>query len=502
VSLRTRLALAFALVAAVVATGVGALSYHAAAERTTEEIDRSLRSATTALAAGGTQVLAAAPETTEVRGPGFGPGFGPGGPRGGPPDRGPGGPGGPGGPDGPGAQQDRQPLVAQSVAADGTVRFLGGRPVALPVTDDVRALATAGAGSTAVTEVRVGPDRYRQMTTALGDGRGALQVATDVDENRRVLAGTAVQIAWTGALVLLAAAAVGWLLARQITRRLVRLTTVAERVAESGRTDTGVDVGGRDEVGRLSASFTTMLERLATARAAQERLVQDAAHELRTPLTSLRTNASVLRRFDRLPQEARTRLVDDVEGESRELSRLVDELVDLALSRHTDEAEVPVALADVAARAADRVRRRSGREIVVESDGTRVLGRPRALERAVGNLLENAVKFDDGGGPVELHVRDGAVTVADRGPGIDPADAPRVFDRFHRADTARALPGSGLGLAIVADVARSHEGTVSALPRDGGGALVGFTVARSRFLPDSEPGHADVSPDGRTMGGT
>jgi two-component system sensor histidine kinase MprB len=495
VSLRTRLALAFALVAAVVATGVGALSYRATAERTTEEIDRSLRAVTTALAAGGTQVLAAAPETLEVRGRGPDPRGGPGGPDG-PGDRGPGGRG-PGG-DG----EDRQPLVAQSVAADGTVRSLGGRPVALPVTDEVRAVAGAAAGRTAVTDVEIGQDTYRQMTTALGDGRGALQVATDVDENRRVLAGTARQIAWTGALVLLGAAAVGWLLARQITRRLVRLTTVAERVAESGRTDAAVDVGGRDEVGRLSSSFTTMLERLAGARAAQERLVQDAAHELRTPLTSLRTNASVLRRYDRLSPDARARLVDDVEGETRELSRLVDELVDLALSRHADEPQEPVALADVARRAADRVQRRTGREITVDADATRVLGRPRALERAVGNLLENAVKFDGGAGPVEVRVRDGAVGVADRGPGIDPADLPHVFDRFRRADTARGLPGSGLGLAIVADVAASHDGAVSAGPREGGGAEVGFTVARSRFLPDSEPGHADVSPDGRTMGGT
>ncbi len=492
-NLRTRLALAFALVAAVVATTVGALSYNAAAERTTEEIDRSLRAVTTALAAGGTQVLAAAPETSDLRGPGRGPdGPGPGGPE---RDR--------RGPDGHGPdEEDRQPLVAQAVAADGTVRFLGGRPVALPVTDDVRALAAVAAGRTDVTEVDVGPDTYRQMTTSLGDGRGALQVATDIDETQRVLSGTAVEIAWTGALVLLAAAAAGWLLARQITRRLVRLTAAADKAGRTGRPDPDMDVGGRDEIGRLSTSFTTMLDQLAASRASQERLVQDAAHELRTPLTSLRTNASVLRRLDRLPPESRARLVDDVEGETRELSRLVDELVDLALSRHADEPEQPVALSAVAERAADRVRRRTGREITLDADDGLVLGRPRALERAVGNLLENATKFDDGGGPVEVRVREGVVTVADRGPGIDPADAPRVFDRFHRADTARALPGSGLGLAIVRDVAEAHDGTVFAGPRPGGGSEVGFTVARSRFLPVSEPDHDDVSPPAQRMDGT
>jgi signal transduction histidine kinase len=108
--------------------------------------------------------------------------------------------------------------------------------------------------------------------------------------------------------VLLAAAGAGWLLALRITRRLVRLTGIAEEVSVHGRVDREVPVDGRDEVGRLSA-FNTMLARLAAAREAQERLVQDAAHELRTPLTSLRTNASVLRRIGELSPDARDRLV-------------------------------------------------------------------------------------------------------------------------------------------------------------------------------------------------
>jgi two-component system, OmpR family, sensor histidine kinase MprB len=473
VSLGTRFALAFAVVSAVVAGLVGVLSYRAAADRITAETDRSLASVTAALVAGQDQVLSA----TTV-GPGRGPD-----------------------PRRDGGRDGGQQLVAQTVAPDGTPTGLGGRPVALPVSPLTRTLAASGLpGQAATTEVVVGRDAYRQLTTALGGGRGALQVAVDVDQTRRVLGGLANQIAWVSLAVLLAAAAAGWLLARRITRRLVRLTGIAEEVSVHGRVDREVPVDGRDEVGRLSASFNTMLGRLATAREAQDRLVQDAAHELRTPLTSLRTNASVLRRLAELSPDARDRLVDDVQGETRELSHLVDELVELALSGGSDEVDEPVQLAEVARRAAERVQRRTGRPVRIDADDSVVNGRRQALERAVGNLLENAAKFDcgtsdtDGRDPIEVHIRQGTVTVSDRGPGIASADAVRVFDRFYRADTARALPGSGLGLAIVRGVAEAHDGTVFARTRPGGGAAVGFTVDGSRLLPASYPDHVEASP--------
>ena len=289
----------------------------------------------------------------------------------------------------------------------------------------------------------------------------------------------------TSALVLLGAAAAGWLIALRITRRLVRLTGLAEEVSASGRLDVAVPTGGRDEVGRLAASFDAMLGRLTASREDQERLVQDAAHELRTPLTSLRTNASVLRRFGELDPDARQRLLDDVDGESRELTHLVDELVELATRRYEEEPAEPVDLAEVVARAAERVRRRSGREIRVDAEPMRVLGRAKGLERAVTNLLENAVKFDASGEPVQLVLRGGRIEVLDRGPGIAEDDLARVFDRFYRSDTARGLPGSGLGLAIVRQIALAHDGTVTAAARPCGGAVVGFTVGAEHLLPDS-----------------
>jgi two-component system sensor histidine kinase MprB len=477
-SLRSRLALTLALVGAVVAGLVGVLSYHAASERITAEIDQSLRSITVAVAAGQDQVLDSSTTVAQT------------------------------GPERDGRDQRQQQLVGQAIAPDGALTQLGSRPVALPVDATARNLAASGApGQTETREVVVGRDTYRVVTTALGGGRGALQVAVDIDETRHVLGGMANQITWVSLAVLIAAAAAGWLLAQRITRRLVRLAGIAEEVSGTGQVDREVPVDGRDEVGRLSASFNTMLGRLAAARDAQDRLVQDAAHELRTPLTSLRTNASVLRRIAELSPDARDRLIDDVQSETRELSHLVEELVELALSQRGDEPEVPLDLAEVAHRAAERVERRTGREIRVDAadpaSGSVVRGRRQGLERAIGNLLENAAKFDGAGHePIEVRVHQGSVTVSDRGPGIDTEDAAHVFDRFYRADTARGLPGSGLGLAIVRDVAEAHGGMVFAGARPGGGAAVGFTVARSRFLPGSEPDHVGDSPDSFTVEGT
>ncbi|UOX90584.1 ATP-binding protein [Amycolatopsis sp. FBCC-B4732] len=455
-NLRSKLAIAFAGVGAAAAILVGVFSYQAASQRIDAELDRSLLTTSAEVAAGATQVLAPSPVTR------------------GPDDD---------------DHDEAQPMVAQSIAPDGTARPIGGRRVHLDVADADRALAATGSlGDHRYWDVTAGRDDYRVITVALGPGRGAVQLGIDVDESRHVLKELAARITGVSALVLAAAALAGWLLARQITRRLVRLTDVTEQVSDGRLDDVAVPTGGRDEVGRLATSFDRMLGRLADARADQERLVQDAAHELRTPLTSLRTNATVLRRFAELGPDARARLLDDVDGEARELTHLIDELVELATRRYEAEEPAPVELGEIAGHAAARVRHRSGRTITVEADATTLTGQAKALERAVANLLENAVKFAPDG-PIEVEVRDGRVRVLDRGPGVGEEDAARVFDRFHRADGARGLPGSGLGLAIVREIALAHGGSVFAGPRPGGGAVVGFTVGADLLLPSSHPGH-------------
>jgi two-component system sensor histidine kinase MprB len=286
------------------------------------------------------------------------------------------------------------------------------------------------------------------------------------------------------AAVVVLAGLCGWWLARRITRRLIILTAAAEDVARTRRLGVQVPVTGYDEVGRLGRAFDRMLGRLAQSEEDQRRLIQDAGHELRTPLTSLRTNISLLRRMDELPPSTREELVADLSQEARELTDLVNELVDLAAGQSDTEPPQQVDLADIAEDVAGLARRRTGRDITVRASGdTTTDGRPGMLQRAISNLVENAAKFDRAGQtPIEISISGPArpgtvrVEVLDRGPGVSETDLFRIFDRFYRAADARSLPGSGLGLSIVREVALAHGGAPFALRRDGGGSVIGFTV--------------------------
>ncbi|MFW5416195.1 HAMP domain-containing histidine kinase [Nocardiopsis sp. CNT-189] len=373
----------------------------------------------------------------------------------------------------------------------------------LPVRPSDRAVAAEQAPGTVRTrEDSNNGEKYRIATVSIGDGRGAIQVGQRLSPMERMLDVLAVQILGVGALVVLCAAGAGWLVSRRVTGRLVRLTVTAEQVSSTGRLDLVAPEGGGDspdEVGRLGRAFNAMLARLAGSEEEKRRLVQNASHELRTPLTSLRTNVSVLRSFERLSPDAQRRLLDDLQGETRELSGLVDELVQLATGTREDERPRDVPLAGLAERVAERTRRRTGREVVVDADGSTVHGRPAALERALSNPVENAAKFDAGGtAPIEISVRSGRVEVRDRGPGIGEAELGHVFERFFRSPAARALPGSGLGLSMVEEIVRSHGGTVFAANREGGGAVIGFTlpVLAEPPAPDGAPGPPGGPPAG------
>ncbi|SOD84635.1 HAMP domain-containing sensor histidine kinase [Streptomyces sp. Ag109_G2-15] len=377
------------------------------------------------------------------------------------------------------ARTDVQVLGAQGQIVDH------GSPV-LPVTARDKAVATAqGAGRVVQhKDVRVAEDLFRIATVSLGDGKGAVQVAQEFSDTEDLLRALQQRTLILMAAVVVAAGLFGWWLARRITRRLVILTSAAEDVARTRQLGIEVPVAGLDEVGRLGRAFDRMLGRLAQSEEDQRRLVQDAGHELRTPLTSLRTNISLLRRIDELPPATREELVADLTQEARELTDLVNELVDLAAGQSDTEPPQRVDLADIAEDVMGLAKRRTGREIVLRTSGdTRTDGRPGMLQRALSNLVENAAKFDRGGKePIEINImgpsRPGAVRVEvlDRGPGIAEGDLIRIFDRFYRAADARSLPGSGLGLSIVREVAMAHGGAPFAFRREGGGAVIGFTV--------------------------
>jgi two-component system sensor histidine kinase MprB len=220
-----------------------------------------------------------------------------------------------------------------------------------------------------------------------------------------------------------------------------------------------------------------MLGALRRSQTEQQRLVQDAGHELRTPLTSLRTNLSVIRRHPDMGSEMQGRILDDLDSEVRELTDLVNELVSVASGELADQPAEIIDLGALAKSVGARVARRKDRvvEVDVAAAGL-VLAPPAGLERAITNLIQNAAKFDTSSGSIEVVVRGGDLRVLDRGPGIPHEDLPLIFDRFHRAVTARTMPGSGLGLAIVREIVERSGGTVSARHRDGGGADVGFAL--------------------------
>ena len=280
---------------------------------------------------------------------------------------------------------------------------------------------------------------------------GAVVVAAttgDLEDTLRALRAGVVLSALGAAA--LGAAAVALLLGRAL-RPLKRLASSAaeiERTADPGRRlpETGVD----DEVGRLATTLNAMLGSLDRSREAQQRFVADASHELRTPLTALQGNISYLARHGATPV-----LVADLQEDTDRLVRLAHDLI--AVSRE-----------EAAAAPAEKVAldRLVGRlvaddpQVVLTAQPLHVRGDRAALERAISNLVQNARLHGPAGGTISVTVRssDGLalVTVCDEGPGLDPADRERAFERFWRGDHARS--GSGLGLAIVRATAERHGG--------------------------------------------
>lgn len=362
--------------------------------------------------------------------------------------------------------------VAQLISANGDAETCLG--ATLPA-DRAAVRAALADLSPHLTTVHVAGASYRVVTVARPDG-AVLRLGRGLDEVNDVLDSLRIRLALYALAGVVLAALLGWLLAARLVRPITRLRDTAEDIAQTGRLDAELPEGGPGEVGSLATSFATMVDALADSRARQQRLIADASHELRTPLTSLQTNAELLTRAERLTDDQRLQVSDGIRFEVHELTDLVSELVTLARDPDADQEPVePIALAEVATAAVDAARLRTERPLLLHTDAPAVVrGRARALARAVSNLLDNAIKY--GAGPIEVTISGGRVEVRDHGAGIPEADLPRVFDRFYRADAARTETGSGLGLAIVAQVVERHGGTVSAANAPEGGAVVGFTL--------------------------
>jgi two-component system sensor histidine kinase MprB len=369
----------------------------------------------------------------------------------------------------------------QIVRDDGVVFRRRGQTLELPVTERVIEVARGERG-TFLADGEAGDTHIRTITFRYERLPGiAVQVARSLEETDRALD----RIKWILILIatggVLVAGGLGLAVSRAALAPVRRLTEATETVTATGDLSERIEAGGRDEISRLASSFNAMLGALEESTQARGRLVADASHELRTPLTSLRTNIEVLASERELPPGERERLLSDVVEQLGEMTNLISELIELARGEQPPGELEDVRLDLVAADAIERTRRnRPGVSFKADLRESLVHGVPATIDRAVGNLLDNAAKWSPPGGEVEIAVRDGEVIVRDHGPGIDEEDLPYVFDRFYRARSARGLPGSGLGLAIVRQVAEAHGGSVVAERPEGGGTLMRLRLNGAR----------------------
>lgn len=339
--------------------------------------------------------------------------------------------------------------------------------------------------------------RLRPFTVDGGDGEGWRMVALRAETKDIVVVGAS--LASVGPtydrmiLVLVVATlavfamlvGVAWWVLRQGVRPLTAMTATAEAIAGDALHARVLDADERTEAGRLAIALNTMLERLQGAfaeRAASEqrlrRFVADASHELRTPLTSIRGYAELYRTGALAKPDDLDSAMRRVEQEGQRMGALVEDLLLLAkldqgrpleLSQVDLSELVRDAVADLKAVQPQRAVDVQTEAVVVEADDAR-------LRQAIGNLLTNVRDHTLATTPVRVSVRaDGTeaiIEVADDGPGMPPDVAARVFERFYRADHARARTsgGAGLGLSIVAGIAEAHGGRVEVVSMEGSGA--------------------------------
>ena len=377
------------------------------------------------------------------------------------------------GPGGRGVPND----ALQVITAKGEITACGSFGT-LPVDDEDRKIAATTSGLR-IHSIHFEGKHYRLLTAAIGRGT-AVMSARDLRESDSILARLRARLGLLGAAATALAAAFGWLIARRIVRPVEKLRAATDRIAQTEDLRVPVDVEGKDEIASLATSFNSMIGALTTSREQQARLIADASHELRTPLTSLRTNAELLQRARNLAPEQQQEVLGAVVAEVGELTDLVNELVELATDGSAvDEAPTTTDLSEVARDVAERTRRRTKRAIdVVTSNAVDVEVRVRMIDRAITNLVGNAVKYSSS--PITVTVDGARVEVRDHGPGIATEDLPHVFDRFYRAIGVRTAPGSGLGLAIVQHTVTLHGGRVFAGNAPDGGAVVGFELPAPR----------------------
>jgi len=287
-------------------------------------------------------------------------------------------------------------------------------------------------------------------------------------------------------ILLIVSALSGYFLAARALSPIDQITQTAQRISTEDLSARLNLRGNEDEIGRLAATFDSMLLRLEEGFKRERQFTSDASHELRTPLAAMQAILNVTRERKRPPEEYETAL-DDLSEETDRLRALTEEL--LYIARGDVRPAVPhevVALSNLLIDVGESLRP------MIESKGLNlepniqkdlyIKGDSDALIRAFVNLLDNAIKYTKKG---EINVtavgstgKSIDILISDTGRGIDPKHLPHIFERFYRVDESRTTQGFGLGLAIVYEIVRTHQGTIEASSQIGSGTVFRLSFPR------------------------
>ena len=373
-------------------------------------------------------------------------------------------------------------VVARS-ATLGTARLPAAPALLARVRDGETVFAT-------VTDFGEEPVRMVSLPVTVGEARYAVHVAMSLDDAYAVLRAGRWLFLSMSVAILAVIGLTSALLARQALRPIDRVVTRARRIGEANLADRLPHPGTRDEIGRLVETLNDMLERLERSFEVQRQFTADASHELRSPLSRLRAELEVTLRRPRAVSDYEDTLrscldeVDRVQG-------LIEELLALARidAREEPEAAEPIAVIDLVEAAVAVVGPKAEqRGVLLTVDRPWALlvhAAPVAAKVALANIVDNAVKFSPAGSEVRVVVtadrQEAVITVSDTGPGVEPDEMARLFQRFYRGHASRGsdVPGVGLGLAIAQALLERQGGRISVAAPTAKGAAFSVHLPRA-----------------------
>lgn len=308
-----------------------------------------------------------------------------------------------------------------------------------------------------------------------------VQVARQLGPEQAILRELATNFFSIIVVALVVGAVVGYWLVGAALKPIQQATSTALAITRTGSLDRRIPVTNArdDEITTLINTFNEMLGRLQELFEKQKRFSGDISHELRTPLTTILGNISLLKRGDAIPPDEQAEMIGEIEKEAQRMRRLISDLLLLAQEDAGDHMQrQPVELDTLMLDVYRQLKRHTPDVdiVITHEDQAVVLGDADRLRQMIINLLNNAVQYTPPGGRIEMGLRclgkEAELRISDTGQGIAPDDLPHIFDRFYRADKARARSsgGTGLGLSIVRWVVDAHNGDIDVESTPGQGA--------------------------------